>query len=93
MSRASWGFAILLLAGCTAAPVVPTEVKVPVPVACIDRPVDKIELMTDDELKALNDYQLPLALWLDRRLRQIYEARLEATLDGCWFPAPARGGT
>jgi hypothetical protein len=67
-------------------------VLVPVPVACVSEPVPKPDFFTDEQLKALDDYQLPLALWLDRRLRQLYEARIEATLDGCWFPATARGG-
>lgn len=81
-----------LLAGCPSQPIrVPETVQVPVPVACIDAPVPRPELLTDAQMAALDDYHGLLALWLDRRQRQVYEARLEAAMAGCW--QAGRGGT
>lgn len=79
---------VLLLAGCAAAPVIPTEVQIPVVVSCIDRPIERPELATDAGIRALNDYHLPLQLWLDRRVRQLYEQRLEAMIEACRTAQP-----
>lgn len=76
---------LALLAGC-AAPAPRTEtitVHVPVPVPCVDVLPDRPALVTDAELRAMSDYQLPLALWRDRLMRQGYESELEATLTAC----------
>lgn len=78
--------AAALLAACTGPLPVPETVKVPVPVACIARPVERPELLTDAELAAMDSYHGVIALWRDRRQRQIYEARLEAAMAGCWQP-------
>ena len=84
--------AAALLAGCGSAPIpVPQTVQVPVPVACIDAPVPRPDFFTDAQLAAMDDYHGMLALWLDRRQRQVYEARLEAAMAGCWMPGA--GGT
>ncbi len=84
MTRASLVL-IVLLAGCAApAPRVETvTVHVPVPVPCVDVLPARPALVTDAELRAMSDYQLPLALWRDRLMRSAYEAELEATLIAC----------
>jgi hypothetical protein len=73
------------LAGCSGPLRIPTEVKVPVPIACVD-PADRPqrpELVTDAELLAMDYYKRTLALWADRIERQIYQAKLEAVVEGC----------
>lgn len=80
---------VLLLAGCQSAPQIRREVKVPVIISCISDPIEPApKLATDDELKALDDYRLPLALWLDRKERQLYQQRLEATVEACRSAQP-----
>lgn len=82
------GTAILLLFGLLALPgcaslEIPKETLVPVAVPCIERPPVKPSMMSDEELLALDDFGLVIALARDRRIRQGYEAELEATLEGC----------
>jgi hypothetical protein len=78
-----------LLAGCVGNPVIPTEVRVPVPVSCVTEQPKKPAMLSDAELRALDDFKLPIALTLDRRVRQAYEAELEAVLAGCLTPKSA----
>lgn len=83
---------VALLAGCGGLPVkVPETVSVPVPVSCIEAPVARPNFYTDAEIAAMDDFKATLNLWLERRVRQAYEAQLEATVAGCWLPA--KGGT
>lgn len=74
------------LTGCAGSGVtIPKEVRVPVPVACVDpkdRPA-RPPLRTDAEILALDSYRAIWALWLDREDRQGYELRLEAVVEGC----------
>lgn len=67
-------------------PPIPEKQLVPVPVPCLDEPVPRERFMSDAELKAMDDYHAVIALWLDRRLRGIYEKKLEAAMAGCWQP-------
>ena len=69
------------LAGCTTAP--PATVDVPIPVSCVREAPRPPALVTDAELRAMNEYQLPLALWRDRLQRKGYEGELEAVLSAC----------
>lgn len=71
----------LLLVGC-ASPI-PQEVRIPVPVPCVEHPPERPSMLSDSELLALDDYGLVIALARDRRIRQGYEAELEATIAGC----------
>lgn len=71
---------LALLVGCTT---IPKEVRVPVPVPCIPERPARPSLLADAELRAFDDYGLVIALARDRRLRQAYEAELEAALAGC----------
>lgn len=73
---------VLAIAGCSSLPV-PREIRVPVPVPCIDRTPERPSMLSDQELLALDDYALVVSLARDRRIRQGYEAELEATLEGC----------
>lgn len=72
-----------LLAGCSTIPDAPTEVRIPVPVPCVEQLPVRPSMMSDSELLALDDFGLVVALARDRRIRQGYIAELEATLEGC----------
>jgi len=76
---------VLLLTGCATRLPPAVEVKVPVPVPCVqaDEVPARPTFLTDPQLHAMPDYNLVLALAADRRKRQIYEALLEATLTAC----------
>lgn len=79
-------FATVSLAACGTAP--PAAVDVPIPVSCVSEAPRAPALVTDAELRAMNEYQLPLALWRDRLQRKGYERELEAVLIAC-SQAPA----
>jgi hypothetical protein len=72
-----------LLVGCASGPQIPKEIRVPVPVACIDQVPQRPSMLSDAELLALDDYGLVLALARDRRVRQGWEATIEALIEGC----------
>ncbi len=80
---------VVLLAGCAALgpPRIPETVPVPVPVSCLEAPIARPAFISDSELKAMDSYRATITLWLDRRLRSIYELQLEAAMAGCWQPA------
>lgn len=73
------------LAGCASTVEVPKEVRVPVPVPCIrpEQLPERPQFMTDADILAFDSYRRTWALWLDRALRQAYEAQLEAVAKGC----------
>lgn len=75
----------LLLAGCASTVDIPREVRVPVPVPCItpEKIPERPGFMTDADIIAFDTYRRTWALWLDRALRQAYEAQLEAIAKGC----------
>lgn len=75
----------VLLAGCASTVEVPREVRVPVPVPCIapEKLPERPQFMTDAEILAFDSYRRTWALWMDRALRQAYEAQLEAIAKGC----------
>lgn len=75
----------LLLAGCASTVEVPKEVRVPVPVPCVrpEQLPERPQFMTDADILAFDSYRRTWALWLDRALRQAYEAQLEAVAKGC----------
>jgi len=75
--------ALGLLAGCETIPVAPKEVRVPVTVPCIEQAPQRPSMMSDQELLALDDYGLVVALARDRRIRQGYQAVLESVVEGC----------
>ena len=77
---------LLAASGCASPPTsieIPREVKIPVPVPCVDEPVDRPAFVTDGELAAMDDYALIISLAADRLARQQYGARLEAVIAGC----------
>ena len=89
MSRLAVLAAALLMAGCSSAPLMPEVVKVPVATPCLEQIPPRPDLITDAQLKALDDYSLALSLAIDRKMRSLYEARLEAAVEGCWQPKGA----
>lgn len=74
---------LVMLGGCSATMPKTQIVEVPVPVPCIKDMPPKPPLVTNGELAAMNDYQLPLALFRDREQRQGYEEKLEALMELC----------
>jgi len=73
---------LAMLSGCSTVPNSVT-VRVPVPVACVAAMPQKPGFRTDGEFNALPDDILIVALAIDRRDRQAYEAGLEALLVAC----------
>lgn len=71
---------VLALTGC-ATPLPTASIKVPVP--CIEKKPDRPVLVTDADLAAMNDYQLPLALRAYHLAAGGYIAELEAVVNGC----------
>lgn len=76
-------FVLAALGGCSTIPEAPKEVRIPVAVPCIERPPGKPSMLSDAELLALDDFGLVVALARDRRIRQGWEATLEALVEGC----------
>lgn len=87
MRRCGWcvriWLLVSLLAGCSSLPSAPDVVRVPVPVPCLDSAPVRPALLSDAELLLLDDFGLVVSLARDRRLRQGYEATLEAAVAGC----------
>ncbi len=81
-----WTFGALALASCSTEPVtVPREVKVPVPVPCVDaakRPKAP-HLRSSADLLAMDRGTRTIATWSDRLKMEIYLAELEAVVEGC----------
>lgn len=73
------------LAGCTASVQVPEQVRVQVPVPCLEaaRRPQKPVLRTESDLLAMDRYRRTLAAWSDLRKHEIYAAELEAIVEGC----------
>lgn len=76
---------LLLLVGCASTVDIPREVSVPVPVPCVKPELlpERPGFMTDGDILAYDSYRRTWALWMDRALRQAYEAQLEAIVKGC----------
>lgn len=72
----------LLLAGCATSEKAITTT-VPIAIRCVKDAPERPAFVQDDELRAMNDYQMVLALWRDRLLRIGYEAELEAVIAAC----------
>lgn len=74
------------LAGCSILQPKPPEVitvKVPVQVKCLGEVPEKPNLITDAQLVALDAPSFINAIHIDRLTRDIYEAKLEAVVEGC----------
>ena len=75
---------ILALSGCMGQQVVvPKEVKVPVPVACIDALPPAPQVASDAELLAMDDFDLVLRLALDRKRLEASYGELRALAGAC----------
>jgi type IV pilus biogenesis protein CpaD/CtpE len=76
-----------LAAGCSSAPRVdvPTEVRVRVPVACVDAAerLERPPLRSRSDLIAMDRYRRTLAVWSEWLELQAYAAKLEALVEGC----------
>ena len=79
-----WLAVSLLLAGCATQRVeIPTIVKVPVPVACLERLPESPAVAGDAELLALDDYGLVLTLARDRKRLEVAYGELRAVAQAC----------
>lgn len=70
-----------IAAGC--ATPLPKEVRIPVPVPCIDRLPDEPAVASDAELLALDDYRLVLTVAKDRAAVLAAYRELRATAQAC----------
>ena len=75
---------ILALSGCAATlPAVPGEVRIPIPVACIDKLPDKPALFTDEQLSKMGDGELIISLRIDQLNARGYIAVADALMMAC----------
>lgn len=75
--------AAAILSGCVSNPTIPTVVRVPVPVACVnDAPVSP-ETRHEAEILAMDDYAATLVTWTERLLLRAYAAKAEAVIAAC----------
>ncbi len=76
----------LLVAGCDGTmPKLPERVEVPVPVPCIgkgDIP-PRPAFWKDEDLMVLDRFKRTIAVWDERREREVYERDLEAIVRAC----------
>ena len=76
--------AVLSMMGCAATlPAVPAEVRIPVPVACIDKLPEKPSLFTDDQLVKMGDGELIISLRIDQLNARGYIAQADALMTAC----------
>lgn len=75
------GLITLILSGCAGQPPRVITIEKPIPVPCLDKPVERPEFKPIDP--SAPDYELAMALWVDHLDRVAYIARLEAALAGC----------
>lgn len=54
-----------------------------IPVSCVREVPRGPAFVTDAELRAMSEYQLPLALWRNRLQRKAYQRELEAVVSAC----------
>lgn len=83
MARGLILVALAALSGCSLLPAKPERIEVPIPVPCVSGVPMRPALMTDSEIRALDDYRATLATWRDRRIAIDHIATLEATLRAC----------
>lgn len=81
--KTAWFTLFLLITGCASAPGPAVPVQVPVTVPCVVDPPGDPEFPSDETLLALDEYSFVISLWMDRRLRSQYEAKLKASTAGC----------
>ena len=72
-----------IAAGCATQVQIPTVVKVPVPVPCLDRLPDAPATASDADLLALDDYGLVLTLARDRASLTAAYGELRAVAQAC----------
>lgn len=78
----------ICLCSCSLTPKIPdppqiVEVKVSVPVNCLGPLPNKPYFLKDAELTMLQPSQFVTALHIDRLMRDMYMAELEAAIEGC----------
>ena len=72
------------IAGCgSILPAIPSVLKIPVAVPCVDAVPARPKLMSDAELGAMDDYRLILTLRSDSIKARDHIGVLEATLQAC----------
>jgi hypothetical protein len=77
--------ACIAAAGCQTMPASPVEVRVPVPVPCVDAAElpKRPPIAADRDLAALPDAAFVGALWRERSALAAYALRAEAVLGAC----------
>lgn len=75
---------LVLLAGCASGP--PVEVKVPVPVPCLQALPRKPAFPADSLSPRADVFTKGKVLWADRLARKAYELELETALAACVKP-------
>ena len=87
MMRATVVLWIALLAGCETfrpLPPAPQSVTLPVAAACLPAALPaRPRLLTDAELAKLDEYDLPVRLFIERERLRFYADDLEAVLKAC----------
>jgi hypothetical protein len=73
---------LVLISGCSSVPRT-VEVRVPVPVPCVEQRPQRPRVLTAAELKTMDDYRMTLGLAYDLAQLQLYALALEAALAGC----------
>lgn len=72
----------VLLAGCASFQAT-KQVDIPVLVSCVKQKPVRPPFYTDAQMKAMNDYQLSIALWVNRIQASNYIGELEAVMSAC----------
>lgn len=78
----------ICLCSCSVSPKIPdppkiVEVKIVVPVNCLGPLPEKPYLITDAELVLLTPSKFVTELHIDRLMRDMYMAQIEAAMEGC----------
>lgn len=76
---------LLLLAGCNGSlPPAPREVRVPVPVPCVERSEIPAKGFLDDKaLAAMDDFRLVISLRTDQLAQRVWIETTSALLEAC----------
>lgn len=75
--------AVLLLGACASQIQLPKEIRIPVPVPCLDALPPEPMVSTDEQLLAMGDFELVLVLAADRKALEVSYVELRAAASAC----------